>query len=98
MSDIISINEKTEKRYKEVRERIAELEAILGYQRDKNSNSLSKRARREGSMTETFYRKLQERHPAEYEELVHLEAEKMQLEKELGIEDELEKLLAEMED
>lgn len=98
MADIISINEKNEKRYKEVQGRIAELEAVLGYQRDEEGNSLSKRARREGGMTETFYRRLQKRHPAEYEELVHLEAERMQLEKELGIEEELEKFLAEMED
>ena len=95
MADIISINKKTEKRYKEVKERIAELEAVLGYQHDESGNSLSKRARREGGMTETLYQKLQKRHPAEYEEL---EAERMQLEKELGIEDELEKFLAEMEE
>lgn len=98
MADIISINKKTEKRYKEVKERIAELEAVLGYQHDESGNSLFKRARREGGMTETLYQKLQKRHPAEYEELVHLEAERMQLEKELGIEDELEKFLAEMEE
>ena len=97
MVDIISINEKNEKRYKEVQERIAALEAVLGYQHDESGNSLSKRAHREGGMTETFYRKLQERHPVEYEEMVQLEVERMQLEKELGIEDKLEKLLAEME-
>lgn len=85
------------KRYEEINTRLTELNTILGYQRDERGDSLSKRARKEGGLTEALYRKIQEKHAAEYEEMVRLEAEKVQLEDELGITNDIEQMLAEMD-
>lgn len=97
MSETINIHQKEKRRYIDVRNRIAELEELLGFARDESGGSLSRR-----SMKNDFAKRrmdqLQEKYPAEFEELLSLDAESARLEEKLGLDEKYKEFLDSLDD
>lgn len=92
MAQIIDINKKTVERYKEISGRIEELEKILGYDRDENGNSLSRRSS-ENMFAARKMEQLKRKNPDAYKEMLALEAEQVELEKQLGLDEAYEEMM-----
>lgn len=92
MAEIIGIDCKKRKRYGEIMARLGELDRILGYARDADGMSLSRRAR-EDPFFQKFFEGLQKRHPEAFTEHMTLTAQAVRLEDELGITEEYIKIL-----
>lgn len=92
MAQILDINKKAIERYKEIKNRMSELESILGYDRDENGDSLNRR-----SATNPFaarrMEQLRAKNPAAYEEMLQLEAEQIGLERQLGLDEFYEEMM-----
>lgn len=97
MAEIIDITMNKKKEYEAISKRIEELEEILGYNRLPDGSSLSRRSRN-NTFARRRFAQIQDLHFAEAEEFMHLTAQAIQLEDELGISDEMMKMLDNLPD
>lgn len=95
VAEIIGIDRKKRKRYEEIKARLGELDKILGYTMDGDGMSLCKRARGD-QVSQKFFEGLQKRNPEALAEHMALTTQAIQLEDELGITEELIKILEDL--